>query len=74
MNSTEKGVTFFCRILTGVLHFYIEKLPRGQYSTGVTSLRYTGVISSEQAKNYVTLGVHVGTVMCNIWQLRGIAP
>jgi hypothetical protein len=42
MNSTEKGVTFLRRILTGGSHFYVEKLPRGQYSTGVTSLRYIG--------------------------------
>jgi hypothetical protein len=34
INSTEKGVTFLCRILTGVSHFYVEKLPLGQYSTG----------------------------------------
>jgi hypothetical protein len=32
-----------CRwILTGGSHFYVEKWPRGQYSMGVTSLRYTG--------------------------------
>jgi hypothetical protein len=43
MNSTEKGVTFLRRILTGGSHFYVEKLPRGQYSMGVTSLRYTGM-------------------------------
>jgi hypothetical protein len=40
MNSTEKGVIFLRRILTLGSHFYVEKLPRGQYSTGVTSLRY----------------------------------
>jgi hypothetical protein len=45
MNSTEKGVTFLRRILTGGSHFYVEKWPRGQFSTGVTSLRYTGIIT-----------------------------
>jgi hypothetical protein len=40
-NSTEKGVTFLRKILTGGSHFYVEKWPRGQYSTEVTSLRYT---------------------------------
>jgi hypothetical protein len=42
MNSTEKGVTFLRRIFTGGSHFYVEKWPRGQFSTGATSLRYTG--------------------------------
>jgi hypothetical protein len=32
------------RILTGGSHLYVEKWPRGQYSTGVTYFRYTGLI------------------------------
>jgi hypothetical protein len=63
MNSTEKGVTFLRRILMGGSHFYVEKLPRGQYSTGVTSLRYTDPrapvlrMRPNKARSHVAVGV-----------------
>jgi hypothetical protein len=41
MYSTEKGVTFLRRILSGESHFYVEKWPENQYSTGITCLHYT---------------------------------
>jgi hypothetical protein len=45
MNTTEKGVTFLRRILIdrGGVTFLCRKMTLGQYSTGVTSLSYTGL-------------------------------
>jgi hypothetical protein len=55
MNSTEKGVTFLRRILTGGSNFYVEKWPRGRFSTGVTSLRYTGNGNVSMSERFLIL-------------------
>jgi hypothetical protein len=58
MNSTEKGLTFLRRIVTGGgSHFYVQKWPWGQFSTRVTSLRYTGakLKSCHHNQGHVTL-------------------